>query len=100
VQIIVTFNDESAIAAATVVATSGKKVFVATPNAAEPATGQALAAHRLGLVYRTPWERIGVQSVIAAYDTVTGRNLPLPKFINVPGYIVTPQTATEAQWLS
>jgi len=100
VQIIVTFNDESAIAAATVVATSGKKVFVATPNAAEPATGQALAAHRLDLVYRTPWEQIGVQSVMAAYDTVTGQNVPLPKFINVPGYIVTPQAATEAQWLS
>ena len=100
VQIIVTFNDESAIATATTVATSGKKVFVATPNAAEPATGQALAAHRLGLVYRTPWEQIGVQSVIAAYDTVTGQNLPLPKFIDVPGYTVTPQTAAEAQWVS
>jgi ribose transport system substrate-binding protein len=99
-EIIVTFNDESAIAAATVVATSGKKVFVATPNAAEPATGQALAAHRLALVYRTPWEQIGVQSVIAAYDTVAGQDLPLPKFIDVPGYIVTPQTAAEAQWLS
>jgi ribose transport system substrate-binding protein len=100
VQIIVTFNDESAIAAATVVATSGKKVSVATPNAAEPATSQALAAHRLDLVYRTPWEQQGVQSAIAAYDTVTSQNLPLPKFINVPGYIVTPQTAAEAQWVS
>ncbi len=100
VQIIVTFNDESAIAAATVVATSGRKVFVATPNAAEPATGQALAAHRLAIVYRVPWEQQGVQSVIAAYDTVTRHDLPLPKFINVPGYIVTPQTATAAQWLS
>jgi ribose transport system substrate-binding protein len=100
VQIIVTFNDESAIAAATVVATSGKKVFVATPNAAEPATSQALAAHRLDLVYRTPWEQQGVQSVIAAYDAVTSQSSPLPKFINVPGYIVTPQTAAEAQWVS
>ena len=100
VQIIVTFNDESAIATATTVATSGKKVFVATPNAAESATGQALAAHRLALVYRTPWEQQGVQSVIAAYDTVTHQNLPLPEFINVPGYIVTPQTAADAQWLS
>ncbi len=100
VQIIVTFNDESAIATATTVATSGKRVFVATPNSAESATGQALAAHRLVLVYRTPWEQQGVQSVIAAYDTVTHQNLPLPKFINVPGYIVTPQTAAEAQWVS
>jgi ribose transport system substrate-binding protein len=100
VQIIVTFNDESAIAAATVVATSGKRVFVATPNAAESATSQALAAHRLDLVYRTPWEQQGAQSAIAAYDTVTSQNLPLPKFINVPGYIVTPQTAAEARWVS
>ncbi len=100
VQIIVTFNDESAIAAATTVAISGRKVFVATPNAAEPATGQALAAHRLDLIYRVPWEQQGVQSVIAAYDTVTHQDLPLPTFINVPGYIVTPQTAADAQWLS
>lgn len=100
VQIIVTFNDESAIATATTVATSGKKVFVATPNAAESATGQALAAQRLGLVYRTPWEQQGMQSVIAAYDAVTHQHLPLPKFIDVPGYIVTPQTAAEAQWVS
>jgi ribose transport system substrate-binding protein len=99
VQIIVTFNDESAIATATTVATSGRKVFVATPNAAESATEQALAAHRLDLVYRTPWEQQGVQSVIAAYDTVTHQNLPLPTFINVPGYLVTPQTAVSAQWV-
>jgi ribose transport system substrate-binding protein len=100
VQIIVTFNDESAVAAATVVATSGKKVLVATPNAAEPATGQALEAHRLALVYRVPWEEQGVQSVIAAYDTVTHQHLPLPEFINAPGYIVTPQTDAQARWLS
>jgi ABC-type sugar transport system substrate-binding protein len=100
VQIIVTFNDESAIAAATVVATSGKKVFVATPNAAEYATSQALKAHRLDLVYRTPWEQQGVESVIAGYDTVTKQDLPLPTFIDVPGYVVTPQTAAKAQWVS
>jgi ribose transport system substrate-binding protein len=100
VQIIVTFNDESAIAAATTVAASGKKVAVATPNAAESATSQALQAHRLDLVYRTPWEQQGVQSVIAAYDMVTKQNLPLSAFIDVPGYIVTPQTAAKAQWVS
>jgi ABC-type sugar transport system substrate-binding protein len=98
VQIIVTFNDASAIAAATTVATSGKKVFVATPNAAESATRDALHANKLDLVYRTPWEQQGVQSVIAAYDTVK-QDLPLPTFINVPGYIVTPQTASKAQWV-
>jgi ribose transport system substrate-binding protein len=100
VQIIVTFNDESAIAAATVVATSGKKVLVATPNAAESATSQALEASRLALVYRVPWEQQGAQSVIAAYDAVTKQDLPLPVFIDVPGYIVTPQTAAKAQWVS
>jgi ribose transport system substrate-binding protein len=99
VQIIVTFNDESAIAAATTVATAGKKVAVATPNAAESATQAALAANKLDLVYRTPWEQQGVQSAIAAYDTVTKQGLPLPIFINVPGSIVTAKTASQAQWL-
>ena len=99
VQIIVTFNDESAVAAATTVATTGKKVAVATPNAAESATAAALKAGKLDLVYRTPWEQQGAQSVIAAYDTLTRQNLPLPKFINVPGSIVTPKTTAEAEWV-
>jgi ribose transport system substrate-binding protein len=99
VQIIVTFNDESAIAAMTTVATSGKRVSVATPNAAESATQAALEANKLDLVYRTPWEQQGVQSVIAAYDTLTKQSLPVPTFINVPGSIVTPKTASQAQWV-
>jgi ABC-type sugar transport system substrate-binding protein len=99
VQIIVTFNDQSAVAAATTVASSGKRVAVATPNAAESATAAALKGGKLDVVYRTPWEQLGVQSVIAAYDTLTGQNLPLPKFISVPGSIVTPTTTEHAEWV-
>jgi ribose transport system substrate-binding protein len=99
VNLIVTFNDQSAVAAATTVATSGKHVYVATCNSAQSIARDALKAARLDLVYRTPWEEQGVQSAIAAYDTLTHQNLPLPKFVNVPGYIVTPATASKAQWV-
>jgi ribose transport system substrate-binding protein len=99
VQTIVTFNDQSALAAATVIATSGSRAKVATANSAESITRDALRAGRLTLAYRTPWEQIGVQSVIAAYDTVTKQHLPLPTFINVPGYVVRRQDAGKAKWI-
>jgi ribose transport system substrate-binding protein len=100
VKLLVTFNAEFAVAAATTIAASGRNVQVATSNAAQSIAGDALKAGRLDLVYRTPWEQQGVQSAIAAYDTVTKQNLPLPTFINVPGYIVTRQDAAKAKWLS
>jgi len=99
VDFIVTFNDESAVAAATTVATSGKDAKIVTPNAAQPIARDAMKAGRLALVYRVPWEQQGVQSVWAAYDTVTHQNLPLPAFITVPGYTVAADEVDEASWL-
>ena len=97
--LVLTYNDGSAVAMATQVAASGKKVSVATPNAALSITQDALEAGRLDLVHLTPWAQEGTQSAIAAYDTVTGQDQPLPKFINVTGDIVTPQTASKAAWI-
>lgn len=101
VKLIVTFNDQSAVAAATTVATSGKgeDVKVATPNSATSIARDALEAGRLDLVYRTPWEQIGVQSAIAAYDTLTRQQQPLPKFIVIPGRIVMSEDASKARWV-
>ena len=99
VQLIVTYNDPSAVATATTAATSGKKVAVACPNAALSISREVLLAGRLDLVHRTPWEQEGVQSAIAAYDVVTRQSLPMPTFINVPGYLVTPATASKAEWI-
>ena len=98
-KLVVTYNDGSAVAMATTAATSGKQISVACPNAALSMTRDALEAGKLDLVHRTPWEQEGVQSAIAAYDTLTKQHLPLPTFINVNGYIVTKQTAAEATWI-
>lgn len=98
-QLIVTYNDGSAVAVATTAANSGKKVAVACPNAALSISRDALIAGRLDLIHRTPWEQEGVQSAIAAYDTLTHQNQPLPTFINVNGYIVTPADAKKATWI-
>jgi ribose transport system substrate-binding protein len=99
VDFIVTFNDESAVAAASTVTTSGKGAKIVTPNAAQPITRDAMKAGRLQVVYRVPWEQQGVQSVWAAYDILTEQNLPLPEFITVPGYTVTTDEVNEASWL-
>ena len=98
-QLIVSYNDGSAVAIATTAATSNKKVSVACPNASLALARDALLAGRLDLVHRTPWEQEGVQAAIAAYDTVTRQDQPLPTFINVNGYIVTPATANKATWI-
>jgi len=99
VQVIVTFNDQSALATATTVTASGKSVKVATVNSAQSITRDALIAGKLDVAYRTPWEDQGIQSVIAAYDTLTKQSLPLPTFINVPGYIVTQPDVAKATWV-
>ncbi|MGI5460969.1 sugar ABC transporter substrate-binding protein [Streptomyces sp. CA-249302] len=98
-EIIVTYNDQSAVAAASVVAAAGKKIFVATPNSGQSISQAALKAKRLDLVYRTPWENMGTQSAIAAYDVVSKQNLPLPAIVNVPSYLVTADTADKARWI-
>jgi len=98
-QLIVTYNDGSAVASATTAAISSKKVAIACPNASLPIARDALLAGRLDLIHRTPWEQEGVQAAIAAYDTVTHQDQPLPTFINVNGYIVTPATANKATWI-
>jgi ribose transport system substrate-binding protein len=97
--LILTYNDGSAVAMATTASISGRKISVACPNAALSITHDALQAGKLDLVHRTPWEQEGAQSAIAAYDTLTNQNQPLPKFINVNGYIVTPATASKATWI-
>ena len=99
VDYIVTFNDQSAVAAATTVATSGKHAKIVTPNAAMSITRDAMRAGRLDLVYRVPWTEQGVQSVWAAYDALTKQGVPLPTFITVPGYMVTQHDVNAASWL-
>lgn len=99
VQIVLTYNDQSVVAAATSVATSGKKVFVATPNGGQALSQQALNAGKVDMVYRVPWEGTGTQAAIAAYDVVTKQHLPLPKFINLVGPVLTQKTANKVQWI-
>jgi ABC-type sugar transport system substrate-binding protein len=99
VQLVLTYNDESALAAATAVAASGKQVLVATPNAGQAIAKTALQAGKLDLVYDAPWAAIGTQAAIAAYDELTRQNLPLPKYINPPSYIVSPANASQAVWV-
>jgi ABC-type sugar transport system substrate-binding protein len=99
VRLVLTYNDESALAAATAVRASGKQVLVATPNAGQAIAQTALRAGKLDLVYDAPWAAIGTQAAIAAYDELTKQSLPLPKYINPPSYIVTPANAGQAVWV-
>lgn len=99
VKIVVTYNDQSVVAAATTVATNGRNVFVATPNGGQALSQQALNAGKVDMVYRVPWEGTGTQAAIAAYDVVSKQHLPLPKFVNLTGPVLTKATANKAQWI-
>lgn len=99
VDMILTYNDASLVAAATTVASSGKKASVSTPNGGEAITQQALKAGRADLAYRVPWEETGKQAAIAAYDIVSNQNLPLPKFVDLAGPVLSKTTADQVSWI-
>jgi ABC-type sugar transport system substrate-binding protein len=101
VGVVVTLNDDAAVAAATAARVAGlSKVKVATSNGGDPEliplikSGEALAD------YVVPWKVIGEQATIAAYDKLTKQNQPLPPFIQIPGSVVTKANVNKVAFAS
>jgi ribose transport system substrate-binding protein len=88
--IVFTTYDEAAVAAAAAFRAGGRQdVAVADPNDGQNIVDPGLKNGSVLAVYRTPWAEMGTQMAIAAYDTVTGQNLPLPKVINIKSDVLT-----------
>lgn len=98
VEVIAAYNDQSTVALGTTVSTQGSKAEVINPSAGQSITRDAMKAGRVDLAYRTPFEEIGSQAAIAAYNAVTDQGGELNPYIAVPSYIVTPENLAEAVW--
>jgi ribose transport system substrate-binding protein len=98
VKAIFTFNDESALAAATKARASGKTgILVADPNSGEAIATQGIASGQLALAVRTPWEAMGRQMAYAAYDELTKQNLPLPRLVLIKPTLITKSNVNDVK---
>ncbi|WP_162245408.1 MULTISPECIES: sugar ABC transporter substrate-binding protein [unclassified Rhodococcus (in: high G+C Gram-positive bacteria)] len=98
VDVIAAYNDQSSVALSTTVATQGSEAKVVNPSAGQSITGDAIEAGRVEFAYRTPFEEIGRQAAIAAYNTVTDQGGPIEPYIAVPSYIVSAENIDQAVW--
>jgi ribose transport system substrate-binding protein len=89
-QIIVTYNDPSAIATLTNLRASNKMdVKVATGGGGEALASTALKDGSMLCSYQIPWRKMGEQMAIAVYDILTKQNQPLPQIVNIKSALAT-----------
>jgi ribose transport system substrate-binding protein len=90
VNVILAFNDDSAVAAATAAkALHLPNVKVATADGGDPELIPLVKAGSVIVDYLVPWGLEGQQAAYAAYAELTGQDKQLPKFMLVPGVVAT-----------
>ncbi|HUJ69673.1 MAG TPA: substrate-binding domain-containing protein [Syntrophorhabdales bacterium] len=84
VQIIITYNEYSAMAAASALKAAGKTgILVATMNAGDDIIAGGIRNGSALCAYRDPWERVANAVAIAAYDVLTKQDLPARRILFV-----------------
>lgn len=100
VDIVVTYNDQSALAAQAAAATAGKTDIVfANPNSGQSIALDGLKNGKLALVVRTAWERIGTVAADVAITAVSDPSVKFETTVNVPGVLVTAKNAVDIPWI-
>jgi ribose transport system substrate-binding protein len=98
-EILLTYNDESSLAAAATARAQGKsELAIGNPNSGQTIAEEGIKNGQLAVVYPTPWEKIGRQMAIATYDSLTEQSLPLPKVVNVISQVVTEENVESAEF--
>ncbi len=89
-QVIITYNDPSAIATLTSLKASGKPdVKVATGGGGEALAQTALKDGSMLCSYQVPWRAMGEQMAIAVYNILTDQGQPLPEILNIKSELAT-----------
>ena len=89
-QVIVTYNDPSAIATLTSLKASSKTdVKVATGGGGEALAQAALKDGSMLCSYQIPWRAMGEQMAIAVYNILTDQGQPLPEILNIKSELAT-----------
>lgn len=98
--VVVTYNDQSALAARSAATAAGKTDIVfADPNSGQSIAEQALKAGKLDLVFRAPWEAIGRTAADIAYTVLTDDTASYDTVINVPGTLVSKDNVDDVPWI-
>jgi ABC-type sugar transport system substrate-binding protein len=91
------YNDLVALTASTVVKSSGMSdVKIISNSGAGKAVLAAIKSGDIAMSYQLPWADQGEALVNAAYGSVTGQNLPLPKMVSLQGTAITADNVDEA----
>ncbi len=88
------YNDLTGLTAAGAARAANREVKVISFNG-EAAAQEAIEEGALLGTYMIDWVGVGSQAVIAAYDEITEQNLPLPKLVVRPGWMITQEDAAE-----
>lgn len=96
VQAVLTLNDVSAQASATVAQSNGKDILIAGANGDQSAIDM-IRAGQLFATFSYPWAEIGRQAIRAAYNAVLEQNLPLPETVAAVGTPVTKENAGDVE---
>lgn len=100
VDIILAYNDQSSLAAQAAAAAAGKTdILFANPNSGQSIALDGLENDKLAVVFRTAWERIGTVAADVAMTMVANPDATFPITVNVPGVLVTPETAADIPWI-
>jgi ABC-type sugar transport system substrate-binding protein len=92
VQAVLCFNDEAAESAVSVARQAGKHVLVSGTEGDTTAV-QLIKAGEMFSTFAFNWQRLGAQSVVAAYDLITHQHLPLPAITAEIGSLITKANA-------
>ena len=99
-QVILTYNDPSAIATLTSLKASGKPdVKVATGGGGEALAKTALKDGSMLCSYQIPWRAMGEQMAIAVYSVLTDQNQPLPEILNIKSELATGANADQFEMI-
>jgi ABC-type sugar transport system substrate-binding protein len=96
VQVIATYTDDAALAAAAVVRESSAHVLVTGSNGEAPAV-HGVATGELLSTYLASAAGGGTQAIIAGYELLTKQHLPLPKFVEPSAELVTKANANSVK---
>lgn len=88
----IAYNDLTGLTAAGAAGAANREVKVISFNG-ESAAQEAVAEGSLLGTYMIDWVGVGSQAVFAAYDQITKQNLPLPKLVVRPGWMITQENA-------
>jgi ABC-type sugar transport system substrate-binding protein len=99
IEVILTFNEYSALGAAAAMRAAGiKGILAGSPNGGDGAAYKAIKDGALAVQYLDPWVEVGEAAGIAAYKILTGQELPAKRML-FQGVVVTKENVERVRFV-